>query len=269
MRNCLALVKKELHSLFVSPIAYVILAVFFAVTGYFFYIILGNVIEFMMQRAFQSQQFGAAPPPFDASTTVIRGFFGVLGTILLFLVPMITMGVFAEEKRRGTLELLFTSPLTNLQLILGKFTALVLFLLVMLVPSILNSVLLYYLSDPTPPLSPMLMGYLGCFSVGRRAAGYGCFCFVLDGKPDHFSGDYIRRFSGAVGDRCSSRIGYYTGQRSYSLSVRAKPLRGLHQRSLRLAAHSVLSFLYFPGTFLNFSVSGFGEMEAIDARKSN
>ena len=179
MRNCLALVKKELHSLFVSPIAYVILAVFFAVTGYFFYIILGNVIEFMMQRAFQSQQFGAAPPPFDASTTVIRGFFGVLGTILLFLVPMITMGVFAEEKRRGTIELLFTSPLTNLQLILGKFTALVLFLLVMLVPSILNSVLLYYLSDPTPPLSPMLMGYLGAFLLGGALLAMGVFVSSL------------------------------------------------------------------------------------------
>ena len=179
MRNYVALVRKELHTLFVSPIAYVVLAVFFAVTGYFFYIILGNVIEFVMQRAFQSQQFGAAPPPFDASTTVIRGFFGVLSTILLFLVPMITMGVFAEEKRRGTIELLFTSPLTHLQLILGKFSALVLFLLVMLVPSILNSVLLYYLSDPTPPLSPMLVGYLGAFLLGGTLLAMGVFVSSL------------------------------------------------------------------------------------------
>ena len=179
MRNYVALVRKELHTLFVSPIAYVVLGVFFAVTGYFFYIILGNVIEFVMQRAFQSQQFGAAPPPFDASTTVIRGFFGVLSTILLFLVPMITMGVFAEEKRRGTIELLFTSPLTHLQLILGKFSALVLFLLVMLVPSILNSVLLYYLSDPTPPLSPMLVGYLGAFLLGGTLLAMGVFVSSL------------------------------------------------------------------------------------------
>jgi len=175
MRKYLAVVRKELNTLFVSPIAYVVLAVFFAVTGYFFYIILGNVIEFVMQRAFQSQQFGAEPPPFDAATTVIRGFFGVLSTILLFLIPMITMGVFAEEKKRGTIELLFTSPITHLQLILGKFTALVLLLSVMLIPSILNSVILYYLSEPTPLLSPMLLGYLGAFLLGGSLLAVGMF----------------------------------------------------------------------------------------------
>ena len=63
MRNYLAIVRREFGSLFVSPIAYVVLAVFFAITGYFFYIILGNVMEFVMQRMFQSQQFGTAPPP--------------------------------------------------------------------------------------------------------------------------------------------------------------------------------------------------------------
>ena len=94
---------------------------FFAVTGYFFYIILANVMEFVMQRMFQAQQFGQAPPPFDAPAAVTRGLFGVLSTILLFLMPMITMGIFAEEKKRGTIELLLTSPVTSVQLIMGKF----------------------------------------------------------------------------------------------------------------------------------------------------
>ncbi|MDA2930568.1 ABC transporter permease subunit [Acidobacteria bacterium AH-259-O06] len=179
MRNYLAIVTKELRTLFVSPIAYVVLAVFFAITGYFFYIILGNVIEFVMQRAFQSQQFGAAPPPFDAPAAVIRGFFGILSTILLFLIPMITMGIFAEEKKRGTIELLFTSPLTHLQLILGKFTALILFLLVMLVPTIVNSILLYLLSEPAPRLVTMLVGYLGAFLLGGALLAVGVFISSL------------------------------------------------------------------------------------------
>ena len=176
MRNYIAIVRKELYIQFVSPIAYVVLGIFFAVTGYFFYIILANVIEFSMQRAFQSQQFGGgAPPPFDAPGAVIRGFFGVLSTILLFLIPMITMGIFAEEKKQGTIELLFTSPLTHFQLILGKFTSLILFLLVMLIPTISNAILLYYFSDPPPPMMTMLMGYLGAFLLGGALMAVGVF----------------------------------------------------------------------------------------------
>ena len=68
-------------------------------SGYFFYMILVNVIEFTMQQVFQAQQFGTATPPFDASAAVMRGFFSVLSTLLLFLVPVMTMGVLAEEKK--------------------------------------------------------------------------------------------------------------------------------------------------------------------------
>ena len=103
MRNYLAIMTKELHNLFVSPIAYVLIGVFFALTGYFFYMILVNVIDFTMQQAFQARQFGTSTPPFDASAAVMRGFFSVLSTLLLFLVPVMTMGVLAEEKKRGTI----------------------------------------------------------------------------------------------------------------------------------------------------------------------
>jgi len=166
MRNYLAMVTKELDNLFVTPIAYVLIGVFFALTGYFFYMILANFINFTMQQAFQAQQFGSSTPPFDASAAVMRAFFSILSTLLLFLVPVMTMGVLAEEKKRGTIELLLTSPLTHLQLILGKYTALLLLLLLMLVPTIFNSLLLYFLSEPAPPLAPMLVGYLGAFLLG-------------------------------------------------------------------------------------------------------
>jgi len=179
MRTYLAITGKELHNLFVSPIAYVVMGVFFALSGYVFYMILASVIEFTYQQAFQSQQFGTSPPPFDATAVTLRSFFGAISTFLLFLVPMMTMGVFAEEKKRGTIELLFTSPVTHLQLILGKFTALVLLLLVMLVPTILNSLLLYYMSEPTPSLVPMLVGYLGAFLLGGALLAVGLFVSSL------------------------------------------------------------------------------------------
>jgi ABC-2 type transport system permease protein len=179
MRNYLAIVKKELHSLFVSPIAYVVLAVFFVVAGYFFYIILSNIMQRVMEMQMMSQQYGGPPNPVDVPAVVMRNFFGVLSTILLFLIPMITMGVMAEEKKRGTIELLLTSPITTLQLILGKFTAVVLFLGIMLAPTILTSVLLYFNSEPRPPLSPYLVGFLGAFLLGGSLLAIGVFVSSL------------------------------------------------------------------------------------------
>jgi len=179
MRNYLAIMKRELSSLFVSPIAYVVLAVFFALSGYFFTLILENIMHFVMQRMVQSQQFGTPPPPFDAPAAVIRGFLGFMSTMLLFLVPMITMGTMAEEKKRGTIELLLTSPVTHAQLILGKFTALSLFLLTMLVPSILYSIFLYFFSQPPPLMAPILVGYLGAFLLGETLIAVGIFISSL------------------------------------------------------------------------------------------
>lgn len=179
MRNYWAIVKKELHTLFVSPIAYVVLAVFFAVTGYFFYIILQFYVRQAMDLVFRSQQFGGAPPPLDVPALVMRNFFGILSTLLLFLVPGITMGIFAEEKKRGTMELLGTSPLTNLQLILGKFTAVVLFFSIMLAPTLLNTGLLYVYSEPKLGLPPILAGYLGAFLLGGALLSVGVFLSSL------------------------------------------------------------------------------------------
>lgn len=179
MRNFLAVARKELHTLFVSPVAYVVLTIFFLVSGYFFYAILTTIIEGLMQQAMQAQQFGMPSPPRDVPSLVMRSFFGVISTVLLFLVPMITMATFADEKRRGTVELLFTSPLTNTQLILGKFTGVLIFFFIMLVPTKLNVLLLYLFSDPPPPLSPLLVGYLGAFLLGGSLLAFGVFVSSL------------------------------------------------------------------------------------------
>lgn len=179
MKNYWAILKKEFRILFVSPIAYAVLAVFYAVGGYFFYIILTFYIQRSMQMMLQSAQFGGAAPPIDVPSMVMTNFFGVISTILLFLLPMVTMGIFAEEKKRGTIELLFTSPITNTQLILGKFSAVLLFLGLMLVPTILNSLLLYFYSDPAPPLAPIFNSYLGAFLLGGALLSVGVFVSSL------------------------------------------------------------------------------------------
>ncbi len=179
MRNYLTVVRKELYTLFSSFIAYCVLAVFFAVSGYFFYIILANIIDQVMRMAFQSQQFGSSPPPVDVPAIVARNFFGVVSTILLFFIPAITMGVIAEEKKRGTIELLFTSPVTNLQLVLGKFSAVFLFLILMLVPIVLDLLLLCFYSEPAQPLAPLMIGFLGVVLLGAALLSFGIFVSSL------------------------------------------------------------------------------------------
>jgi ABC-2 type transport system permease protein len=179
VRNYFAIVRKELYGFFVSPIAYAVLGVFYAVSGYFFFGITTSIIESLQQMGFQSQQFGSAPPPMDAFSLIMSNIFNIISTIFLLVMPLITMGIFAEEKKRGTVELLFTSPLTHLQLILGKFTAAMAFLLVMLVPTILKLCLLYFYSDPLPPLTPVLNGFLGALLLGGALLSLGIFASSL------------------------------------------------------------------------------------------
>lgn len=175
MKNYLALTAKELQHLFVSPIAYVVLAVFFGVTGYFFYIIL----SFYVEQSVMQQFGGPTSMAMDVPSMVMQSFLGVLSTILLFLLPMITMGSFAEERKQGTIELLFTSPLTNAQVIMGKFTATVLFILVMFLPALLNAGLLFFYSEPAPPLTPYLIGLLGAILLSAALLSVGLFVSSL------------------------------------------------------------------------------------------
>lgn len=174
MRNYIAIVRKELHTLFVSPIAYVVLAVFYGVSGYFFWVIL----DWYHQQA-AMRQYGGAAMPMDVPTMVMGSYLGVMSTILLFLLPMVTMGIFAEERKRGTMELLLTSPITQLQLILGKFTGAALFLMLMLLPAILNSLFLVSFSEPAPSASPYLVGLLGALLLGGALVAVGLFISSL------------------------------------------------------------------------------------------
>ncbi len=175
MRNFLAILRKDLHTLFISPIAYVVLFVFIGLTGFFFFIIFEGAILQAQRMALQSAQFGGGPVPVDVAGLIMRNYFGILSTFMLFVIPMITMGVFAEEKRRGTIELLFTSPLENWQLILGKFAAVMTVLVVMLLPSFIYLTILYVYSDPRPPVGPIFVGVAGAFLLGGALVALGLF----------------------------------------------------------------------------------------------
>jgi ABC-2 type transport system permease protein len=179
MKNVLAILQKELRSYFVSPIAYVVMTVFLIICGYFFYTIVSVFVERSMMMMMQSQQFGGPPPAMDVPSLVSRNFFGVVSTVVLFMLPMITMASFADEKRRGTMELLMTSPITHIQVIVGKFLAAIAFFLIMLTPTLLYHIFVYAYSSPKMTFGPILSGYLGLLLLGGAIISLGIFISTL------------------------------------------------------------------------------------------
>ncbi len=179
MKNILAILQKELRTYFVSPIAYVVLTVFLVISGYFFYNIVSIFVQRSMMAMMQSQQFGGPPPAMDVPALVGRNFFGVTSTVILFMLPMITMAAFADEKRRGTIELLLTSPISNLQIIVGKFLAALTFFGIMLLPTLFYYAFIFGYSSPRMTVGPILSGYLGLLLLGGALISLGIFISTL------------------------------------------------------------------------------------------
>src|SRR5690242_9813980 len=114
MTNVLAIAQKELRSYFASPIGYVITGLFALLFGYFFY----AYLSFFVRSSEQMMMSGTTP---NVNQQMIAGLLQNAAVIILFMMPMITMRTYAEEKRSGTIELLLTSPVSDFQIILGKF----------------------------------------------------------------------------------------------------------------------------------------------------
>ena len=171
MRHVGAIAGRELRSLFVSPVAYAILSLFAVVAGFFF---LASVLGFDAQVA-EAQQFRAFDylRQLNLNDHVIAPFYGVMWIVLLFLVPGITMGLFAAEKTNGTQELLMTSPITIWELVLGKYLAASAFVLLLVGMVGLFSGILFWFGDPEWPKA--LSGLLGLTLVALTYVAVGCF----------------------------------------------------------------------------------------------
>lgn len=125
MRGAIAIIKKELRSYFCSPIAYVVLGVFLFVMG----VIFARFVDYY-QKVTVAQQFGRAQGvTLDKLASYL---YQNMAFILCFVTPFLTMRLFSEEKRQNTLELLFTAPMRELEIVLGKFFSAYLLMLVML-----------------------------------------------------------------------------------------------------------------------------------------
>jgi ABC-2 type transport system permease protein len=150
MRKTWAIVRRELIAYFSSPLAYIVMTAFLLMQGYIFYLI----VSFLNN-------------PQTPAMTPLRLFFG--GTIffwlfLLFVVPVITMRLIAEERRSGTIEVLLTSPVTEAQVVIGKFAAAMAFYIALWLPTVIYVVVLNRHSEID--LGPVLSGYLGVLLLG-------------------------------------------------------------------------------------------------------
>ena len=168
MRNIWTVFHKEIKSYFASPIAYLLMAVFALIFGYFFYV----ATAIFVSRSVESQMMGRGMP-MDVNEWVIRPLLMYVSVIGLFLIPMITMRLFAEEKRSGTIELLMTSPVRDWEIILGKWMAAMAMYASILGVSALNIAFLFFYGQPD--WKPILVGYLGLLLQGGCLLAVGTF----------------------------------------------------------------------------------------------
>jgi ABC-2 type transport system permease protein len=164
VRNIIAIADRELRSYFASPIAYIIVGFFLLPFGVFFYLYLAAFVRQGLQQA----QFGGA---MNINQNVIRYVLQNASVIILFIMPMITMRTYSEEKRSGTIELLLTSPLTDVEIILGKFFgALGLYIAMLSVTLPYMGILFYY---GNPEWRPLVAAYLGLLLMGGAFVSLG------------------------------------------------------------------------------------------------
>ena len=178
MQSFYAVYRKEMGHYFVSPIAYIFIGLFLFLSAYFFNYFLSAMIQQASMMAMQGMRFGA-PPEVDVPGQVMRAFFGLLSTLILFFTPILTMGVYAEERKRGTMELLMTSPVTETQIVLGKFLASLTLFALMLLPTASYLVFMCLRSDPMPPWRMLLAGYAGVLLLGGSLLALGTFISSL------------------------------------------------------------------------------------------
>ena len=142
--------KKELKTFFVSPIAYIVIVIFLVVVGWFFF-----------------------SPFFLIGRADLRDFFSLLPVILVFVVPAVTMRLFSEEFSIGSYEILNTLPVTQLEILIGKYLAALIFIIAMLAPTV--SYPLFIASMGELDWGPVVGGYMGAIFLSAVYVSVGLF----------------------------------------------------------------------------------------------
>ncbi|MGL4377551.1 MAG: ABC transporter permease [Microcoleaceae cyanobacterium] len=178
LSNIIAIYRKELQSYFASPFAYTIAGIFWLLTGYFLVaILLGE--QGIIQQVAARDQMGITDPPIDAPYQFLQIYLGILGSMSLFILPMLSMGLYTEERKRGTLELLATSPLTNWGVATGKLLGVLTFYITLVMP--IMGLEAIAVSNTNPPVAPiiLLLGHGGLILLAASILSLGMFISSL------------------------------------------------------------------------------------------
>lgn len=150
----LIVMQRELKSYFSGVIAYIVIGLFLLITGFFFF-----SVFFLNGRA------------------ELRNYFSLLPMILSFLIPALTMRLFAEENRSGSIETLLTLPVTEFQVVLGKYLASLISTLIMLAPTLFYVVTVAIFG--TPDYGPIVGGFIGAIFLCAAFTSIGCFASAI------------------------------------------------------------------------------------------
>lgn len=178
LNNIVAIFRRELQSYFFSPLAYIFAALLWLLGGIFFLTLLigpQGIITFVATQ----EQMGGELPPVDVASEFLRAFFGVLGVLVLFLLPLLSMGLYAEERKQGTLELLATSPITNWAVAVGKLLGVLTFFSVLLLPMVIWELIIFTGAEPAFPLGLLLLPHLGLLLLVAAILSLGMFISSL------------------------------------------------------------------------------------------
>lgn len=148
LRKILIIFKREVRTFFSSPVAYIVITLFLLLTGWFFF-----STFFLSERA------------------DIRDFFNLLPIVFSFIIPALTMRLFAEEYRSGSFEISTTLPISLIDIIAGKFLATLFFVIVMLVPTMIYPMFISFLGDLDP--GPVIGGYVGAVLLAGAYSSLG------------------------------------------------------------------------------------------------
>jgi ABC-2 type transport system permease protein len=172
VRNIWTICRRELYAYFVSPIAWVLLGIFAVLCGYITTSQAQNLARASIEAQMQGQSF-----PMNINQYGIAPVLSTVAVIAVFLIPLISMRLFAEEKRQGTIELLVTSPIHDLEIILGKWLAALLMYATLLAVLLIDLSFFFFYGNPN--WKPLLSGMLGLLLQGACLLALGAFISSL------------------------------------------------------------------------------------------
>lgn len=171
LANLLAIFRKEFQSYFTTPFFYIIAAVFWLISGFFF----GAILQQMIGDITFLEQSGQLPQSIDVPSRFLEAFLGVIISLFLVLLPALSMGLYSEEKKRGTLELLATSPVTNWVVALGKLLGVMSFFIVLMIPIWVWETIVFSAANPPVNITIILVAHLALLLIATAILSLGMF----------------------------------------------------------------------------------------------